>query len=405
MVKITLIAGTYQPQQCGVAHYTAHLREHLSKQGIESTVLTTVKAAQSTKDITVQGVVQSWQLSQLFSFVKAIHQTRTDLLHIQHAAGTYSFDRSIFLLPLLLKLTGWHKPIVTTIHEYGWWEWQPQGIPPEWIEALKTWGQTRRLWDREDGFLLTQSNALITTNSEAEQAILQRLPHLKPIVHRIPIAANVDTLCLDRTHARQQVQQRCQWGKEAEIVAFFSFLHPVKGLETLFSAWQTVIATRPQARLLIIGGVESLALPEQQADRYWQKLQTQIRELNLTESVYMTGYLPAEQVSQCLQAADVGVLPFNPGVTLKSGSLLAMMAHALPIVATTADPADPDLTNSNLIYSINPRDVEGLSTAILHLLTDPMLRDWLGSNAYQFSQQFSWSKIVENHLQVYHAVL
>ena len=39
-----------------------------------------------------------------------------------------------------IKLTGDRKPIVTTVHEYGWWEWQPKGIPPQLVEWLKIWG-------------------------------------------------------------------------------------------------------------------------------------------------------------------------------------------------------------------------------------------------------------------------
>jgi polysaccharide biosynthesis protein PslF len=33
---ITLIAGTYQPEKCGVAHYTSRLRDALKQQGIKS---------------------------------------------------------------------------------------------------------------------------------------------------------------------------------------------------------------------------------------------------------------------------------------------------------------------------------------------------------------------------------
>lgn len=40
MPWITFIAGSYQPEQCGVAHYTARLREALNEFDIPSTVLT-----------------------------------------------------------------------------------------------------------------------------------------------------------------------------------------------------------------------------------------------------------------------------------------------------------------------------------------------------------------------------
>lgn len=148
---IAIIAGTYKPEHCGVAHYTARLRSALKQQDIESVVLTTHAAATEANDSSVRGVVKNWRFTDLMSLVQAVNSTNADILHIQHAAGTYGFERAIFLLPLLLKATGYSKPIVTTVHEYGWWEWQPKYLPPQFVEWLKMWGQSRGWWDREDG--------------------------------------------------------------------------------------------------------------------------------------------------------------------------------------------------------------------------------------------------------------
>jgi glycosyltransferase involved in cell wall biosynthesis len=409
MIHMTFVAGTYQPKQCGVAHYTAHLRQALAQHGIQSIVLTTHRAAQVAAAEDVYGVLEEWHVTHLLSLVRALHRSPTALLHIQHAAGTYGFDRSIFLLPLLLKLTGWRVPIVTTVHEYGWWEWQPQSIPPLFLEKLKTLGQQRGWWDREDGFLLTQSDAVITTNWSAEQIIHERLPDLKPLVHRIPIAANVTAsvtvTALERVAARRAIRQQHGWSSETAIVIFFGFLHPVKGLETLLLAFKQVLAGHPHARLVLMGGVETLALPGEQATRYWQQLQDQITTLELETLVHLTGYLEQDVISTHLHAADVGVLPFNHGVTLKSGSLLAMLAHALPVIATRSDPPDPDLDDSNCVWLIPPKSVDSLVMALTELLTDTTLRDTLSVTGYQLSQQFSWSSITRAHLDIYHKLL
>lgn len=404
MIRVAFVAGTYQPQYCGVAHYTAHLRQALRERGIESVVLTTYAAADTANDSTVHAAVNRWHITQLIALVRAIHQTQANCLHIQHAAGTYGFDRAVFLLPLLLKLSGWRLPIITTVHEYGWWEWQPTQVPPKLLEWLKTWGQEHGWWDREDGFLLTHSDAIITTNSEAEQVIYQRLPHLKPLVHRIPIAANVETASVDRESARTIIQQTYGWSTQNKIIAFFSFLHPVKGVETLLSAFKQVVTVHPEARLLLMGGVESLALPAEQASRYWQQLQSQIAELDLTDVVHMTGYLPAAQVSLHLTAADLGVLPFNAGVTLKSGSLLAMMAHGLPIVATCSNPPDPDLTTETLLKLTSPRNPVALAAALIELLANPDQQRQFSQAAFYYSQQFTWSNIAAAHLRIYETI-
>lgn len=404
MSYITFVAGSYQPNRCGVAHYTAHLRDQLAQRGIPSLVLTTHSAAGFTKDKTVLGAVNDWHLADLIPLIRAIHKTNASLLHIQHAAGTYGFDRALFLLPLLLKQTGWNAPIITTVHEYGWWEWQPKGIPPQFIEWLKTWGQKRGWWDREDGFLLTQSDAIITTTTDIEQMIHNRLPHLKAKVHHIPIAANVEVTPCDRLQARQAIRQRLGWSENTAIVAFFGFLHPVKGLETLLLAFQQVCLTHPQARLLLIGGVETLALPKEQATQYWNQLCSKITELGLGSVVHRTGYLDAKHVSTYLAASDIGVLPFNHGVTLKSGSLLTLMAHGLPIIASHATPPDPQLNHSALVRTVAPRQKDQLATALTELLTHAPLRQHLAAASSEFSQQFTWPRIVDAHVKIYQSV-
>jgi glycosyltransferase involved in cell wall biosynthesis len=404
MTRIALIAGTYQPKSCGVAHYTAHLREELAKREIASVVLTTHAAAQIADAPDVLGVIPYWHLKNLIPLLQAIHATKADILHIQHAAGTYGFDRSIFLLPLLLRLTGWRAPVVTTIHEYGWWEWQPRWFPQNWMERVKVWGQQRGWWDREDGFLLTQSDAIITTNQEAQRILFSRLPQFNHRVDQIPIGANIEVTPIDRKTIQQQVRQDCGWSQDTQIVAFFGFLHPVKGVEMLLPAFKQVLAVQPQTRLLLIGGVESLALPADQATRYWNKLQGMISDLHLNHSVHMTGYLEADAASCYLSAANVGVLPFNHGVTLKSGSLLAMMAHGLPTIATRSTPPDPELA-TELVKQIVPRDVDQLTTELIRLLNDVTLQQQLGARGQTFSRKFAWSSIADAHQAIYGALL
>lgn len=408
-MRLAFIAGTYQPQLCGVAHYTARLRESLASKGVTSIVFTTTAAATQMNHDQVKGVVDNWQLSSLLPLIQAIDQAKPDILHIQHAAGTYDFERAIFLLPLLLRLSGWSAPIVTTVHEYGWWEWQPKWIPAALLERLKNWGQQRGWWDREDGFLLTKSNAIITTTAQLEQTILSRLPDVKSHLHRIEIAANLQNCfeldCGDRSQVRQSLRQLYGWDANSAVIVFFGFLHPVKGLEMLLAAFQQVSAIAPQVRLLLMGGIESLALPGEQARDYGQTLKQTIAALNLVNQVEMTGYLEPELISAALAGADLGVLPFNHGVTLKSGSLLSLFAHSLPVIATRAHPPEMELENPALIQLVPPRNVADLSSVLIKLLKNPQLRQQMGRTAKEFSQRFSWEQIGDRHLRIYQQII
>jgi glycosyltransferase involved in cell wall biosynthesis len=387
-----------------VAHYVQRLRSVLDERGVSSVVLTTKEAARASKDPRVKGVVRGWGPAYLPTLVRALRSVRTDVIHIQHAAGTYGFKRAVFFLPPLLRAAGARAPLVTTVHEYDWWEWKPRFVPQTMLESLKEWGQRRGVWDREDGFLLTGSDALITTNAPIEATITERLPGLATRLHRAPLVANIDVAPADRSEARNEVRSRYGWPLKASVIAYFGFLHPVKGIENLLKAYKKVLEDHPRARLLLVGGAESLALGEEAA-WYWNELHGLVSELGLNETVAMTGYVPEEEVSRLLSGADVGVLPFNHGVTLKSGTLLTLFAHGLPVVATRSDPPEPELADGRLVQLVERRDISGLAAALSGLLTNASQRARLVEAGHAYCRRLSWSVIAERHLEVYDAVL
>ena len=249
MIRVVMVAGTYRPERCGVAHYVQRLRAALEGRGISSLVLTTKDAARASGDPGVRGVVRGWGAADLPSLARAVTRTvrrpradvEADVIHIQHAAGTYGFKRAVFFLPPLLRAAGVRAPIVTTVHEYAWWEWEPRFVPKGLLEAAKVWGQYRGVWDREDGFLLTGSDALLTTSAPIADAIAERLPRQAASLYHDPLVANVDIAPVRRDEARGDVRSRYHWPSDAPVIAYFGFLHPVKGIENLLEAHKHVL--------------------------------------------------------------------------------------------------------------------------------------------------------------------
>lgn len=372
-LRIILIAGTYLPERCSISDYTARLSAALRQYGVECVVLTTYYAAEAAYDLNAVGVVHGWRPADLRALVQAVHDRQADVLHIVYSASSYNFETAIFLLPLLLRMTGWRSPIVTTVYEYGQGEWQIDKIPLPLMKWLKLWGQQRQWWEGKTGFLLTLSDAVITTSTEVKAAIHQQLP-LKNCVFHIPIAANVDVASIELTTARQMLRKHCQWPDDAVAIAFFGFLQPGKGLETLLQAFKQVWETDSQVRLLLVGGGESLACSGEEARKYWLQLQTLIAELGLLQLVHFTNYISAETVSHYLAGADIGVLPSDRGVTLNS-TLLTLLAHGLPVVATQSQTSPA----AHQVQFVPPQDINALVVALQELLNNPVKRTQLST--------------------------
>jgi len=79
MTRVVMVAGTYRPERCGVAHYTSRLRGALDERGVSSGVLTTREAARGSEDQRVKGVVSGWGMWDLPALVRAVRRERPDV--------------------------------------------------------------------------------------------------------------------------------------------------------------------------------------------------------------------------------------------------------------------------------------------------------------------------------------
>ena len=93
-MKIMLITGSYPPDICGTADYTARLSESLLACGLDVEVF----------------YRQRWDLRHVHSLVKEIDRSRPDLIHMQYPTTGYGWK-------LGPQAIGTLKPVVVTLHE------------------------------------------------------------------------------------------------------------------------------------------------------------------------------------------------------------------------------------------------------------------------------------------------
>ncbi len=98
-----------------------------------------------------------------------------------------------------------------------------------------------------------------------------------------------------------------------------------------------------------------------------------------------------------LLAADCAALPYREGASLRHGSLMAALAHGLPIVSTllTGCPAEamrqfPMLEDGENALLVPPEDPVRMADAVAHLMTGGALRSMLAAKAAVLSRRFEW---------------
>ncbi len=366
--------GRYRPDRDGVSAYVERLVAALPAVG-------------------VQAMVTEWPGMRHFR-----RRPDADLVHVQFAPSAYGYSGGVGLLPLRTR-----APIVTTLHEYGWWSWTPLERPAPLAAVqrrVSIWGERTGRWDRETLLLAPASRALVVTGRGHADVVRHRLGRPAQV---IPIGANVGVAFDgDRASARRALGLP----EDVPIVAFFGFVHPVKGLRYLIDAAVALRRDRwPDLRVVAVGGWRSLAWPDDEADDFVDELRGLARSAGLPEdALTFTGFVDETTASTWLRAADVAALPFTHGVTSKSGSLLTCWAHGLPVVAT--EPSEgPDDDVEGAVAPARPRDDATLRRSLERLLSDEAERKRLAGEGAKRMASRTWEAVAGAHARLYAEVL
>jgi len=171
--------------------------------------------------------------------------------------------------------------------------------------------------------------------------------------------------------------------RPGNIILFFGFVRPYKGLHVLLSALKIIIK-KQNVHLLVVG-------------KFWadkQKYLEQIDQLGIREQVTIFDqYIPNENIHLFFSAADLVVQPYLSA----SGSGVCQLAYGFgcPVIATKMGSLTEVITdgvNGQLVSSGNIRE---LADAIIKSL-EPYMLNYLTENAMKTKTFFSWEKFVKN---------
>lgn len=397
-MRILQVVGRFDPVRCGVAHYTARLADGLAAADLTVAVASPAPAAESVVPL-LPIRAPRWDLPAIVDLLKISYKWRADWLHLQFAPGSFRWSRAPGLLPVLSHLVPRSPRIAVTVHEYGGWPLRAPRPFARLVDALGRLGERAGLVDRELLTLLSLSDLSIVTNRAHRQAIARASARLAARLHLVPIGPNVGPELVtdqDRASSRRALGV----APDRLVVVCFGFVHPVKGIETLLAAMQVCRASWPGALLWIVGGIESLVLRGAEADDYERRVRWLIRDLGLEGSVELTGYLPDREAALRLRAADLAVLPFNRGVTLKSGALVTCLRFGLPVLATLGGDL-ADLRHGEQLWLVPPKNPLALAAALCLLAADPSLRNRLGRAGTEAARGFDWALIARRHRELY----
>lgn len=375
-LRVLQVSGEYPPMEGGVADFTAILAARMIAQGAEVQVLTSRQAQGAAAPWAVHPLVRRWDLASLWKAMAGLGRAfRPDVVNIQYQTAAYGMRPAINLLPRLLK-----TPCVVTFHDLK----APYLFPK--AGAVRLW---------VNRVLAQNCRAAIATNAE-DLAALRAWPGVRRVA-LIPIGSNV-TPALPAGYDREVWRRGYGLSQGALLLCYFGFLNASKGGEELVATLEALVQQGRDAHLLMIGGAVGASDATNAA--YLEAVRQQIAARGLERRVIWTGYLSQEQVSAAFAAADLCVLPYRDGISFRRGSLMAALAHGLPIVSTYPQMPLAEIEHGGNVWLVEAGKALALAEAVARLADDAALRQRLSQGARMLARRFDWDAIAAETLRL-----
>jgi glycosyltransferase involved in cell wall biosynthesis len=300
----------------------------------------------------IKGIKQCWSISREFKKINA------DIIHSFHYAPDYSEG-------LAARMAG-----------------------SKWVYTKKNmnWGgKSKNGWKLRTAL----ANGIVAQNTEM---VRDFFPGMKK-VHLISRGVDTNTF-KPQPNNREMLAQYGITDSDRLIICVANLV-PVKGVETLFNAFNTIHHQLPHWKVLIVGNYQS---------DYGAKLIQQSRDLNLQDKIIFTGKVL--NVVDYLNTAELFVLTTHSEGEGSPVALLEGMSTGLMVLGSAVSGINDQLqTFPNLLFETG--NVQQLAEKIMHLCTLPNEEQLSLRTAIRnyILNDFPIEKEVEKHMAFYEAVM
>lgn len=366
------ILSTYPPTYCGLASFTASLRNGLLADRPDMKV-GVVRVGPDQPSYPDSGVVYELATDvQVDNRAAARELNKFDVVVIQHEYGIYGGIDGDQVLDVLEWI---RVPVIAVVHS---------------VLADPTPHQRFVLE------MLTQSADAVVTMSETGRRRLLDDYRVEP--RKIMLIPHGATVVAD--HFTRVVEK----GRRPVILTW-GLLGPGKGIEWGIEALRALRKMRPQPRYIVAGQTHPRVLAKD-GDSYRDSLMEQAETLGVANLVeFEPGFLSPERLRQLVREADVVLLPYDSHDQLTSGVLSEAIASLTPVIATPFPHAAELLAAERSGLLVPHEDPAAIAAALTRLLTEPALAEAMATNSANLAPLLSWPLVSNQYKQLFDALL
>lgn len=396
-MKVLLISAAFPPMRAGEADHTLNLARQLGQRGLDVHVLTTKGHEQSVGEpFTVYPLLSDWSWSDLPRLAIFVKRCSPDVVFLIYIGWIYHEHPMMTFAPTICRALVPRARFVT-LFEYphgcnpGRWSVFSRGVR----RVVQYWAGQKDI-DYEFGSLLRDSDAVIVLSNSHRDQLAKRWEKVHSKCVLVPPPPLLRMSPDNEGASRRGTREKLGLGQKDFLVAYFGYIYPSKGVETLFKAFQMVSNQRSNVRLILIGGILDREYPEHPS--YARDLRELPDQLGIQKNLIWIGEYAtdSDEGSRFLRAADTCVFSADPGVFLNNSSFAAAAAHGLPIIATKASMLEEPFLDRENVLLCPPKSPDSMAAAIMAIMDDPHLRSRLQQGALALaSEWYSWEKAMD----------
>lgn len=356
-LRIAMI-GTFAPRKCGIATFTADVRESIlaARPDASVDIWPILPPGETGEHSLTEGDCVSFQAA-----AHAIDRTGADLVILQHEFGLFGGKAGDVVLDFVSALA---CPLAVTFHTV----------------LAQPDADQRRVMDR----LLSRSSKQIVM-SQRSRILLRDVygvpdERIEVIEHGVP----------DRPFGRGAMFKQ-RLGVSGPLLLTFGLLGPGKGIENAIKALPAIAAAHPDATYCIAGATHPNLLARE-GEAYRNGLLDLAEGLGVSDRIrWVNRFLEQDELLDLIEAADIYLTPYPGAAQSTSGTLAYAVALGKAVISTPYVHAQELLSDDHGVL-VPFNDSAAIAEAANALLADPARLQSLQHRAYARGRTMTWRR-------------
>ena len=370
-VKRIAFLADYVPRQCGIATFTADLREAIAAQysDLHSSIIAVTDRPEGYHyPSEVRFEIPEQDISAYRRAADFLNLVNVDVLCLQHEFGIFGGPSGRHLLTLLRNL---RMPVVTTLHT-----------------ILRDPTRAQKLMLQE----VIKLSARVVSMAEKGVAFLCDIygtpaDKIDLIPHGIP-----DVPFADPNYYKDK------FGAEGRpVLLTFGLLSPNKGIEYVLNALPAIVREFPNVLYIVLGATHP-HLVRDHGETYRLSLERLAKKNGVEKNViFFNRFVDKDELMEFLGATDIYVTPYLNEAQITSGTLAFSFGAGKAVISTPYWHAEELLGDGRGVI-VPFADTSSISQAVCDLLRNETMRHTMRKAAYLLGRKMVWSQVGKDYV-------